>query len=105
LKWNFVLLLARLGFPVLGDVYYITLMAAPITPETVQEMIRVLRKDSGVIMLYGYDIGDYHREIFERNMGNLIYKPNDPLNSPFNEPTFKPVCIYGYPGVEDKDEL
>ena len=83
-------------FPVNDDsVSYITLMGAPITVGTVKEMIRVLRKGSGVIMLYDPSTTD--RNTFEQNMGNLIYKPNDLLNSPFDQPTIRPVYIYGYP--------
>ena len=91
-------------FPI-GDglVSYITLMGAPITKGTAQEMYRVLDKKCGVVMLY--NPSEEHITIFEENKGKLIYKPKDPLNHPFDQPTIRPVRIYGFPEVNDKDEL
>jgi len=91
-------------FPVKDDVVrYITLMGAPITEQTAQEMYRVLNKNNGVVMLYDPD--DTHRKTFEDHKGNLVYKRNDPLNKPFNQITISPVYIYGFPNVTDRDEL
>jgi hypothetical protein len=92
------------NFPVMdGMVSYITLMGAPITQTTAREMYRVLNKKSGVVVLYNPSPED--RVTFERNMGNLVYKPNDPLNPPFDQPTIRPAYIYGFPGVNDHNQL
>lgn len=90
----------------LGDdfVPYITVMGAPITPGTAREMYRVLDKQKGVVILYG--MSDVYIGNFEANMQNLIYKPQNPLGSPFNEPNIAgDVRIYGFPNVIDHNEL
>lgn len=91
-------------FP-LGDnsVKFITLMNAPITTGVAKEMYRVLNKQNGVVFLY--DPNPDALATYEANKGNLIYKANDPLNPPFDQPTFHPVLIYGFPGVQDRDQL
>jgi hypothetical protein len=86
-----------------GSVKFITLMGAPITAGVAQEMYRVLNKQSGVVFLYDPNSND--QKTFEANKGKLIYKPSDPLPAPFDQPTFRPVLIYGFPGVVDHDEL
>lgn len=86
-----------------GLVSYITLMGAPITTDTAKEMYRVLNKNTGVVILY--NPAEQDKAIFEANMGALIYKPDDPLNAPFNQINMSPEYIYGFPGVNDHDEL
>jgi hypothetical protein len=91
-------------FPIAdGTVDYVTLMGAPIVPGVATEMYRVLNKTNGVVLLY--NPSDPDRRNFEANMGRLVYKPDDPLNPPFDQPTPRPVYIYGFPGVVDHDEL
>jgi len=92
-------------FPIKDDmVSYITLMGAPLTEGTAQEMYRVLNKRKGVAILY--DLSDEHRRIFERHArGLFVYKPNNPLGRPFNEISISPTYIYGIRNVRDHDEL
>lgn len=84
-------------------VSYLTLMGSPISAGTVREMLRVLNPTNGVVILYDPNPAD--QATFQANMGNLIRKPDDPINTPFNEITFAPAVVYGFPGVDDKDEL
>ena len=97
-----------------GEISYITVMGSPIFAATAQEMYRVLNKDKGVVILYGYPDNDSSLNTFILNKGNLELKPSDPLNSPFDEPNPQdhqggPIPgsrrVYGFPGVVDKDEL
>jgi GH18 family chitinase len=81
-----------------GMVRYITLMGAPITEQTAQEMYRVLNKDRGWVMLYDPD--ETHRKTFEKHKGNLVDRDKPPLDE-FTEITISPVYIYGPP----RDEL
>lgn len=95
-------------FPIAdGMVSYITLMGSKIIPTVAKEMYRVLNKTNGVVILY--DLEPKHVRVFEENKGNLILKPQDPLNWPFYEISFgprqRPTLIYGFPGVQDHDEL
>lgn len=88
-----------------NSVKYITIMGSPLVSEVAKEMYRVLDKASGVVILY--DIDEAGVAAFEANMGRLEYKPDDPLDRPFNQiklhnPGYR---IYGFPGVHDKDEL
>ncbi len=86
-------------------VRYITIMGAPLTAATAQEMYRVLNKKIGVVILY--DMSDKFIKVFEQNKGYLVYKPDDPLNAPFNQIKTGDGSyrIYGFPGVPDHDEL
>ncbi len=86
-----------------GMVNYITLMGAPLTEGTAQEMYRVLNKKQGVVILYA--LSDEYRRTFERHARGFVYKPNNPLGKPFNEISISPAYIYGVRGVRDRDEL
>lgn len=95
-------------FPVSdGAVKFVTLMGAPMTAVTAQEIVRVLNPDTGVVILY--DLSPKDITVFETNMGKLVYKPTEGLKSPFNQITIPNPRIYGISGVtddiEDHDEL
>jgi hypothetical protein len=95
-------------FPIAdGMVSYMTLMGSEIVPAAAKEMYRVLNKTNGVVILYNAEPQDV--DVFEKNKGKLILKPQDPLNWPFDEISFgpgeRPTRIYGFPGVQDHDEL
>jgi hypothetical protein len=91
-------------FPINDNlVSYVTVMGSLITVATAKEIYRALNKKNGVVMLY--DLDPPWIANFEANKGLLIHKELDPLNWPFYQPTFRPVRIYGFPGVKDKEEL
>ncbi|MNH01747.1 hypothetical protein D4100_08510 [Serratia inhibens] len=90
-------------FPVSdGAVQFVTLMGAPMTTVTAQEIVRVLNPNTGVVILYDLSASDI--ETFEKNKGKLVYKPNEVLGIPFNEITIPNPRIYGISGVTDKIE-
>lgn len=85
-------------FPVANDsVRYITLMGAPITVDTAKEMVRVLDKNNGVVILY--NPSSTHKANFE-NAANGILTSDSHWNvhdkSPFNEISgpYYPASIY-----------
>lgn len=87
-------------FPITdGAVDFITMMGAPMVAVTAREIVRVLNPKKGVVILYDPSQSDI--QTFEANMGNLVYKPDDVLQAPFNEISIPNPRIYGFPGVED----
>jgi hypothetical protein len=82
-----------------GAVQFVTMMGALVVTVTAQEIVRVLNPKTGVVILYDPSSSDIR--IFEENMGNLVYKPNDTLKSPFDEISIPNPRIYGFPGVTD----
>ncbi len=86
-----------------GMVNYITLMGAPLTEGTAQEMYRVLNKTQGVAILYAPS--EEYKRIFERHARGFVYKPDEPLGAPFNEIKISPAYIYGVRGVIKHIEL
>lgn len=90
-----------------NSVLYMTMMGVPIEANVVTEMLRVLDPSNGVVFLY--DPGTLGLATFIETIAasnsKIVAKPNDPLNAPFDEPSFKPVHIFGMPGKIDHDEL
>ncbi len=85
-------------FPIAdGVVNRITVMGAPITNKTAQEMYRVLNKNDGVVILY--DLDSQSIENFEKNKGDLIYKEHAILGELYAQPSCRPAKIYGFPQV------
>lgn len=82
-----------------GMVHYITLMGAPLTEGTAQEMYRVLDKARGVAILYG--LSDEYRRIFARHAREFVYKSSIALKEPYNEISISPAYIYGIRGHDE----
>lgn len=93
------------------SVRYMTMMGSPMIETTAKEMLRTLEKNTGVVFLYNLLPSEI--AIWESACeGVLEYKQNAPINTPFNEiEGHEPVMpedwirVYGYPGVNEKDEL
>ncbi len=89
-----------------GAAQYITVMGAPIVAGVATEMVRVLNPSTGVVIMWDIESADI--TVWEANMGDdLVYKKDDPLGSPFDEIKManSGYRIYGFPDIDDKDEL
>ena len=78
-------------------VNHITLMGAPITRNCAIEMTRMIRKDHGVIIIYGFKRTENDIKTLERELRNIHFYnyPNYLLRKPFNEITLtKDYLVY-----------